>query len=742
MSHGEKCSHDENRKKICGPCGRKIICSNARDKPEKFLIGEKTLTLIKKFVSEDYDLNNEKYPLSICRTCYLTLLDHEKKIYKRQIQIMPKYSDIIIQKETRSVKNDCNCFICSIASSFGHMKVKKGKGHFRVSQTNKDISEIKKLNLNKLNVPQENKQPESIQLCSKCFQKIGKGISHDCKNPKENLLKLVEQLPEKNQEQVASAIIKDKYDKNGKALDFDLATGGRKRKLVVNNNLKKELSFSNDSLDSFRVKISASQNQMRVITNFMRCNVGRKSIPKGYKQHMSLQSKVLSDLYKVNSYEFDCEGTANKQERPVVFANAEELLNSVIENRKLVGNCIVKVMADSGQGFFKISLTILPENYSPKLNCESTQNDEFSLDNSNEYDKRSLYSEGGTVGKKSKLTSVDKLILLCIVPQIKESYDNVKLLVDLTKLNNISFKFVADFKLLLIINGQQTATSMYPCPYCFVSLRTLRGNESDSDIMSSTVATDASEINNCMQLKTYGNLRADYKKYCLSGKNKKFSMESHSTVNPPIFDEDDDVYVLQKCIIPELHILQGFANHLFWNGLVGLVGKEKALLWPKKLNLISKNYHGDAFEGNACRTLLKEADKLLDPEIYEKVGIYKLIPYVNAFKEMNKIVDCCFTSGKIGSLLDTHIKNLHYALKSIDKLTETLKIHIILSHIKESLLFIDNNNGLGYWSEQSGESIHRDFMKFWKRYSVTSIQHKSYSTQLLKAVVEFSSLHL
>lgn len=71
-------------------------------------------------------------------------------------------------------------------------------------------------------------------------------------------------------------------------------------------------------------------------------------------------------------------------------------------------------------------------------------------------------------------------------------------------------------------------------------------------------------------------------------------------------------------------------NHLFWQGLVKLLGREKALIWPEKLNLVSKNYHGDAFEGNACRTLLKEADKLEDPEIYKDVGIFKVIPYISA----------------------------------------------------------------------------------------------------------------
>lgn len=744
MSYRNKCSHDDNRRKVCAPCGRKITFG--KTKPEKLLIKTKVESLIKKFMCEDFNIANEKYPLGICWTCYVTLLDFEKNIFNRQLPTMPNYNDMVLQRMTRSVDMlNCDCYICSTATYFGHVKEKKGKGNFKALQLNVDVSDKNAFAEQK---EQVSNSKDALQLvCGKCFLQVGKGIRHDCKKPQENLLKLVKQLPEKNQEQLISSFIQEKcdsaIDKNREGIHLNLATSGRQKRIIVNNSLKKDLSFKEENLDNLRVKLGVSQNQMKKITNFVRCNVGRKSIPANYNQHMSQASKVLKDLYKVSLYKFDCEKISDKQERPVVYADAEELLDTIIEKRNFTGNCIVKVMADGGQGFFKVSLTILPENYSPHSNFEGSENDDFTLDDINQCKKRALYSEGGSIGKKCKLSSVHKLILLCIVPQIKESYDNVKLLFDLTKINNISFKFVADFKLLLIINGQQTATSMYPCPYCFVSLNDLK-SDSVSEVSSDVTCENSmdSSKNNCMELKTFGDLRADCQNYCDKGKDKKLSKECHSTINLPLFAEDDNILVLQKCIIPELHILQGFVNHVFWKGLVNLVGREKALLWPKKLNLISKNYHGDAFEGNACRMLLKEADKLKDSEIYQAVGIFKIIPYINAFNAMNKIVNCCFTSGKVGPSLDDHIKELDYALKSIQKLSRTLKIHIILTHIKESLLFIENNNGLGFWSEQSGEAVHHDFLKFWENYKVTSMHHESYSTQLLKAVTEFSSLHI
>ena len=58
--------------------------------------------------------------------------------------------------------------------------------------------------------------------------------------------------------------------------------------------------------------------------------------------------------------------------------------------------------------------------------------------------------------------------MLCCVPEVKESYENMKILFELTQLNKIPYKFVADFKLTLIVNGLQTATASYPSPVCYV----------------------------------------------------------------------------------------------------------------------------------------------------------------------------------------------------------------------------------------------------------------------------------
>ena len=73
-------------------------------------------------------------------------------------------------------------------------------------------------------------------------------------------------------------------------------------------------------------------------------------------------------------------------------------------------------MADGGQGFLKICATILPENYQAHHDIgicdeEMDLSEEFAELNS-PVKKRSLYENGGTAGRKGKLTGVTRIVML------------------------------------------------------------------------------------------------------------------------------------------------------------------------------------------------------------------------------------------------------------------------------------------------------------------------------------------
>ena len=61
-------------------------------------------------------------------------------------------------------------------------------------------------------------------------------------------------------------------------------------------------------------------------------------------------------------------------------------------------------------------------------------------------------------------------------------------------------------------------------------------------------------------------------------------------MNRPLLIEDNFTYILQKCIIPKLHLLQGFMNRMFSKGLVPFFGRETALIWAE--NICKDDFRG------------------------------------------------------------------------------------------------------------------------------------------------------
>ena len=364
--------------------------------------------------------------------------------------------------------------------------------------------------------------------------------------------------------------------------------------------------------------------------------------------------------------------------------------------------------------FFKVCATVLPENYDwtkdKAIEIDELTNDMERIETSSTSSKRSTYSEGGSL-KKGKLTGVKRLILLAIVPDIKETHNNVSIIFDLIRLNNISFKIVTDFKLQLIILGLQTATAMHPCGYCLISKNQLQNR------MIEAVGE-----------RTFGNLDKDHQKFVDNKCIRKDARYYNNCINPCLLKEDPSTPVLEKYIVPELHLILGFVDHVF-SGVKKLVGIERASLWPSREHLVVKGYQGGTLEGNACNALLKLGNKLLDDEILGDVPQSKMLPYVNAINCMNKLVNACFSTKLVNGSIDKLVNELGKAIIDTD-LTITLKLHVLLCHLIPTLkLPYFKGYGLGVCSEQSGKSIHSYFKDhFWEKLKRSDIAHPQYIT--------------
>jgi hypothetical protein len=450
---------------------------------------------------------------------------------------------------------------------------------------------------------------------------------------------------------------------------------------------------------------------MKETTNFIRTVAGRKSIPINYLKHASDHLKSLDDLYSVEIRLFDTQ--KGQYFLPVVFANAEKLAYRVMELRNFdIFNTHIKILIDGGKDFIKVSISIFPkENGSESLS--STR-------------KRAKYQE--TINQ-FQYTGVKKLILLAVVPVTKETYNNVKTLFNLCEIHKLSYKLLADVKLLYTIVGMQTASATYCCPFCFITLGDL-GNTDEE------FRTEAS-----LKLKSFGDLDKAYKAFLESGGHKSEAKNYQSTVNESLLQETEEKTVIEVALIPELHIVSGIVNHLFWSGIVPLLGEEKALLWPQqKLHFMVKNYHGKTLEGNCCREMLRTAEYLKDPEILGSTPVETIVPFLNTFKNLDQIVTKCFSGTSVidGWQNDLEkFKQSYYATKC----SITPKVHILMDHLGQCLNSL-NGESLGLWSEQVGETVHSEFAKVWQMYKVSSPNHPKFSENLRSAVVRFSSGHV
>ena len=246
-----------------------------------------------------------------------------------------------------------------------------------------------------------------------------------------------ETLPSTQMEQIASAIVSQKAASvcRGSSghqanLELSLATKGRKTSICLNPQIKKPVQFTTENMLQLQKYTGQSNSEMKKNSHFIRVYAGRKAVPSYIRKSITDAGKTLANIYHVTTLKMDV-GQGKMEERPVFYGNASEIVEAVCEMRQINGPCLIKLLADSGKGSFKISLSIMPEDF----------------EDNESHGQRTSYSEGGSVGNELSLNGVKRIILVAHVPDVKESWENCKALWDLAEINQISFLFVADIKL-------------------------------------------------------------------------------------------------------------------------------------------------------------------------------------------------------------------------------------------------------------------------------------------------------
>ena len=135
------------------------------------------------------------------------------------------------------------------------------------------------------------------------------------------------------------------------------------------------------------------------------------------------------------------------------------------------------------------------------------------------------WSKKGKDTNKKKLMGPKHSLVLASVCSVDETYENLKLLLDLIKADELEFKLSTDLKLVNIVIGKQTAASKFPCPYADCTRDTHGGWQKGPNMSK------------------FSDLNSNYEKYCEhGGGNRKKLMNFKNQEFRPLLNSDS--YIL------------------------------------------------------------------------------------------------------------------------------------------------------------------------------------------------------
>uniref|UniRef100_A0A1I8HAM9 CCHC-type domain-containing protein n=1 Tax=Macrostomum lignano TaxID=282301 RepID=A0A1I8HAM9_9PLAT len=259
-------------------------------------------------------------------------------------------------------------------------------------------------------------------------------------------------------------------------------------------------------------------------------------------------------------------------------------------------------------------------------------------------------------------SGVKKILILALVEDVKECYQNVSVLMSTIDISSINFTLACDFKLANIISGIQSHSSSHPCLYC--------EGRPPWEVPA--------------QRGTLGSIRHLASEFQAAGGHQPLAKNFANCVQPPLLPGSDSAELLDVVPPPELHMM------------LGILGGNKAYEWAYEAGICRQQYHGGCLEGPACKKLLLKASELwsvLPPHL-------KL--YATALQDFNAVREACFGQS-LAADYSLYIARFQTTCRYLE-LSVTPKMHALFDHVPA---FCGKyGKGLGSFSEQAVESAH------------------------------------
>ena len=217
-------------------------------------------------------------------------------------------------------------------------------------------------------------------------------------------------------------------------------------------------------------------------------------------------------------------------------------------------------------------------------------------------------------------------MLVAVAEELPETYENVCQIWWLIQVDRVKAIVACDLKLANILCGLQAHSSSHSCSWYRI---------------------DFTNLEKAGALRTLGSLRESYKSFLSAGSNLAKAKHTANVVHPPILSGANDTLILDILPPPELHLLLGVVNHIFQKMKSVWPNAEK---WPASLNMKLGPYHGDMFEGNDCRKLLRNVDEL--QQLAEAESAFQVFGFIKALRKFDAVVKSCFGSDLEDDFLD------------------------------------------------------------------------------------------
>ena len=421
-------SHEENRKRVCAVCIKKI------KKGKERTLTQNLKWVIAFHIYPRFHQDEDYLPCSLCTTCQVILLENVDsktgEVSGKPSRPMPNHDYAGLVKEMKGLPRQtreqsakepkCRCEICTLATQT-----------LRITPS-KYLAPV---------APQPQPLEEDDPLCPKCLKPILRQNTHRCGAKSRRYKKVVENFSPEGLKSLQVYLNKE--------------LGGYVE--------KSKCKVPIETLEKCMVRLKMSQNQVIEMTRILKEDVAVK-FEEYYTTKLSKKSHTLDDFFEAREVQLFSKGAHESEDdngstelalektTGIFCHNLPGLINHVVRERN-IKEPFYKIGCDGGQGSLKLTLSIL----------------EKAQDANAAGDTKGAKILRGKAADKYKFTGVKRLFIIGLIPFGYENYENMRIILDQLELDKIDFNLSTDFKLINILCGMQNHKATHPCPYCLGS---------------------------------------------------------------------------------------------------------------------------------------------------------------------------------------------------------------------------------------------------------------------------------